>query len=338
MNSPQPLDLRPIPLTTTLGELTGPAVLEDSDGSAIVLVPRPDLEGITLETRHVWNNSLRTHTVHRSTEIGDMRIGRHPAPPRQLYRLPPGTIMGQRHRFLTVLRVTTLVAYHAWVIYVLTRWWLSDPLWVLLFFVFMIVGTALIFRWPRAWYTYTYNYVTEDGTSHRFEDLLAEKPHLEGAKERVAELKAEYGALLSDLAYRIEYPALFDPMFPATRAFTAALISWDSATDDDLSGPEWSALAADLRVLFDTARTQAEAIGLDHLPAEAREPAGRALKAAQLAASTTHDGERAAALDAAVEILEGLALYYLPKPAEAQQMIEGRRILALPGRRTTREA
>ena len=49
------------------------------------------------------------------------------------------------------------------------------------------------------------------------------------------------------------------------------------------------------------------------------------------------DDERKAARQQAIRILASLALYYLPDPDEAQTMIEGRRILALPGRRTTAE-
>ena len=56
------------------------------------------------------------------------------------------------------------------------------------------------------------------------------------------------------------------------------------------------------------------------------------VKAARLAQSTKVPAERAAALRQVSSILDGLALYYLPNPAEASLMIEGRPVLALPGR------
>ena len=63
-----------------------------------------------------------------------------------------------------------------------------------------------------------------------------------------------------------------------------------------------------------------------------------ALKAARLARSTKAPAERAAALRQVSAILEGLSLYYLPNPAEATLMIDGRPVLALPGRVARDEA
>lgn len=142
------------------------------------------------------------------------------------------------------------------------------------------------------------------------------------AQERVAAVKAAYGALLSDLAYRIENSALFDPAVEQTREFTLLLARWD---DDHarLPADEVAALARNLEVAFDAARAHAEALGLTHLPETARADAHRAAKAARVAQGATLDGERAAALERTNRILATLALYYLPTPEEAQLALDG---------------
>ena len=73
---------------------------------------------------------------------------------------------------------------------------------------------------------------------------------------------------------------------------------------------------------------------MDHLPAEARDRAGTALKAARLATDeAAPEPERQAALGRAVEILDQLALYYLPTGAQARRAITGSAPPQLPGRR-----
>ena len=170
--------------------------------------------------------------------------------------------------------------------------------------------------------------------TYEFGQLLSDRPRVEAAEAMVDEIKEHYGALLSDIVFRIEAPALFDPANEATRRFTSALLAWDSRTQD-LSGAEVSTLAAQVRVHFDAARSNAEALGIGYLPAEAQEPAGRALKAARLAKEGSTEGERTSAMKQVAAILDTLAIYYLPNPTEAQRMIEGRRLLELPGRRST---
>ncbi len=108
----------------------------------------------------------------------------------------------------------------------------------------------------------------------------------------------------------------------------------DLAVVNDL---EIGALAGEVRVAFDTAKANAEAVGMRHLPEAAVPDAQRALKAARLATSTKSPAERGTALRQVAAILSDLALYYLPSPKEAAQMVEGRRILALPGRLSTEE-
>lgn len=123
--------------------------------------------------------------------------------------------------------------------------------------------------------------------------MLDGTPAAQAAAALVARVKEEYGALLSDICYRIENPALFDPADAAAKRLARALIRWDD-NQGRLDPSELSVAAAEVRVAF--------------------------------------DAERAAALRQVSAILDGLALYYLPNPAEATLMIEGRPALALPGR------
>lgn len=146
-------------------------------------------------------------------------------------------------------------------------------------------------------------------------------------------VREEYGRLVSDIAYRIENPALFDPHEPLTQEFTLALLRWDD-TQELLEGKERQVLATRVVAGFRAARANAERIGMDHLPAESRRQAATALKAARLAADAgAAPAERAAALSRAIRILDALALYYLPKGTEARDAIGGRSIGQLPGRR-----
>lgn len=149
----------------------------------------------------------------------------------------------------------------------------------------------------------------------------------------VAAVKEEYGALLSDLRYRIEHPALFDVAVPTTRAFTTALLRWDD-TSSSIPAGEAAELAARVRLTFDAAKTHAEMVGTDHMASADRDAVRRAASALRLAESTTNPAERTAARRQAIRILGSLALYYLPDEGEALDMLEGRQILALPGRRS----
>lgn len=101
----------------------------------------------------------------------------------------------------------------------------------------------------------------------------------EEAEPQVADIKEAYGGLLSDVVYRITNSALFDPSVPQTREFTLLMAQWDDLPDD-ASETTAAELARALRIAFDTARANAEALGLTHLPSTARPPARRAVKAA----------------------------------------------------------
>lgn len=171
-----------------------------------------------------------------------------------------------------------------------------------------------------------------DGQTHRLRDMRQPE---QLATVDIDDVKEEYGRLLSDIAYRIEYPALFDPHVTTTRSLTVALLQWDN-NQGLLSYDESRALAARVRGAFQAARQHAESVGMNHLPQEARSDAQTALAAARLAADTrATSAERQTALQKAIAILDSLALYYLPTGADARRAIEGRTILALPGRRST---
>ena len=163
----------------------------------------------------------------------------------------------------------------------------------------------------------------------------AEQFVLPGAAEDIAidDVKAEYGRLISDIAYRIEYPALFDPHEPTSKAFTLALLQWDN-NDGVVGDDERRELALRVRATFEAARANAERIGMQHIPVESREKASTALKAARLATDqSATEAERATALQRAVTILDELALYFLPSGAQARKAITGNAPLQLPGRR-----
>lgn len=152
--------------------------------------------------------------------------------------------------------------------------------------------------------------------------LVRVAPTAAAVTARIDGLKETYGALLSDVVYRIENSAMFDNAVPLTRDFQVLLMRWDDE-QDSLPAIERGTLARQLELAFDTARDHAETVGLAHLPSTARPDGERAAKAARLAARATNDGERAAALEQVTRLLSSLALYYLPRPDEAPKMLGG---------------
>lgn len=144
--------------------------------------------------------------------------------------------------------------------------------------------------------------------------------------ERVGVVKARYGAKLSDIVYRIENSALFDPSVPETQRFQVALLAWDE------NSPDAEHLADEVERAFDEALRTAEKRGLDHLPETARDPARRAAKAATVAVSDAPPAEREAAAKRVAEILNSLALFYLPVVDPSTPSLIGRRREIEPGR------
>lgn len=152
-------------------------------------------------------------------------------------------------------------------------------------------------------------------------ELVARLPSPDAARDaalaRVADVRALYGRMLSDVAYRIENSALFDSAVPLTSRFETALALFSDATDQTTDA-ELTRRAGLVRVTFDAARANAETLGLGHLPVTARDDARRAAGAARLAASAATEAERAAANAQVVRILGSLALYYLPDVGRGQ--------------------
>ena len=153
----------------------------------------------------------------------------------------------------------------------------------------------------------------------------SEAAEISSAIVRVASVKAEYGSLLGDIAYRIENSALFDDAAPLTREFQLALIRWDDvqATADV---PTLQRASGEVELAFRTAKSHAETVGLSHLPTtSAQHKAERALKAAHLAERAPSQSEREAALAQVARLLDSIALYYLPSPADVPRMLGGAR-------------
>lgn len=142
------------------------------------------------------------------------------------------------------------------------------------------------------------------------------------ARRRVADVLETYGALLSDVAYRIENSALFDTTVAESKEFQLRLMQWEDQAAH-LDGAAVDALAREVALTFDTARANAERLGLAHLPLTARRTARQAVKAATLARTSPTEGERAAAREKVAKLLSRLALYYLPSPRSAPLLLGG---------------
>lgn len=329
MPTPPPLDPSPVRFDTPLHALTTPVALEDDEGTlAIAEVSR---DGSSVKVRVIRAGSEDPQNfagIAPTTELGDFAVGHLKRDFRRAFALPPGRAMLEHQ--IGALLARSLGALALVSISVLVV--LMAPTPTLKAFVagaLLTLAAAVMFYRPH--HRARSIYKTTSG-KYGFEHLLDDRPRVELAERLVDDVKEEYGRLLSDIVYRIESPALFDPACEATRRFTEALLTWDSRPVE-LEGSEVGTLAAAVQVQFATARAHAESVGMDYLPEEAREPATRALNAAKLARSGSTDGERKAALNRAAEILRSLAIYYLPNPREAERMIAGHRILALPGRR-----
>lgn len=153
-------------------------------------------------------------------------------------------------------------------------------------------------------------------------ELLTDVQRRETVLGRIEEVRQDYVDLRTDVGYRIENSALFDPLVPATSAFEVALARYD-AQADDLGLDELDELATDVEITYSVARDHAETIGMAHLPVTARADARRAAKAYRLAEGASNDAEREAAMGQVVRILDSLALYYLPAPEGFRQITDG---------------
>jgi len=166
--------------------------------------------------------------------------------------------------------------------------------------------------------------VVEDDTTISLAEAFARLPRDAGPRaaaiDQVAEIRALYGRMLTDIAYRIENSALFDSTVSTTRQLETSLALWSDVTRST-SDEEITRRSAVVAVAFRTARSHAETIGLGHLPTTARNSARRAVGAARLARSSRSAAERDAAQLRVVSILRFLALDCLPDPAALPRAI-----------------
>ncbi|MFT3889126.1 MAG: hypothetical protein QM713_13310 [Arachnia sp.] len=331
----QPLDLSPVRFETPIGTLAGPVVVETEDGATTVLeFLGPDGGGSKVRiSAQSASDPTYVHAVSPALELGELAIRHLSGRPVRAFALPPGSMQARHQlRVLAVASAISLAALALITVVLLSGLPAAAKSFVTTALVALAILAPLVPAKIRPAVRHVYR---TGGASYPLNRLLDGRPAAQAAAALVAAVKEEYGALLSDICYRIENPAMFDPADDAARRLTTALIRWDEG-QGRLDSSELSVAAAEVRVAFDAAKAHAEAVGMAYLPEHARPRAETALKAARLARSTTAPAERAAALKQVSAILGDLALYYLPSPAEASLMIEGRPVLALPGR-VTRE-
>lgn len=325
--------MQPVRFETQLRDLQTAVVVESEDGSLTVLEVQ-ERDGSTCSvrvTRPTSPDPVRIRRLDPASELGDFAVLHLHARPERAFRLPPGEVLVRHNLSVGLVRALAGLGALLVIIFLFVIPLPPQAQWALsvLVVVGTIAGLALAGRRKPAT---NHKFRTADGR-YALEHILDDRPSALAAGAAVEEIKTEYGRLLSDIVYRIENPALFDPLQEHAKRFTTALIRWDTQ-QARLDGAELGTLAAEIRVAFETAKAHAESIGMDHIPLESREDASRALKSARLAMSTKNADERRAALKATRQILQSLAIYYLPNPEEAQLMVEGRQLLALPGRRS----
>lgn len=335
-HNPPPLELGPVRFETTLAGLATPVVVE-TDGGGLNVVEVVETRGNSGKIRISRQGQIDPQYVRNvplDLELGDFTVVHLPKRPSRAFSLPRGR-MHAKHRLTVGLvgAVTALLCFSLVAVTLMTGF--SPQVKAFLSVLLALLALVGLFFRPRSTPAVTHTFNTPDGR-YPLERLLDDRPAAAAARGVVADIKEEYGRLLSDIGYRIEFPALFDPADGAAGRFTRALIRWDSH-HERMDGSELGTLAAQIRVAFETARAHAETVGMDHLPQEARADAGRALGAARIAKSGATPEERRTALARAKQILAELAIYYLPNPDETQLMVEGKRVLALPGRRRATE-
>ena len=144
-------------------------------------------------------------------------------------------------------------------------------------------------------------------------------PRIEEARERVENIRSDYGERKLDIVYRIEQPALFDASAPTTEAFLVALWEFDQIPDDAAPRQAEEA-AARVEVTYGLARRHAETVGIGHVAPEKADDVRRAAKVARLAVAGGSEGERAAARAQLSVLLASLALHFLPDAAEVRAL------------------
>ncbi|NLE99256.1 MAG: hypothetical protein GX596_14905 [Propionibacterium sp.] len=318
-------ELEPVSFHLRGKDLEGAYVVRYVDGHNIV-VEIDGREAVVHTNRRLTPRRYRL--LRQRSELGDVAIEARHRRPKSVYALPPGKVVPRLGRKFITIMVLVMLATLVFGI------WLSsvDP-------EFHVVGTLLLMLFTAAATILIVPhgdnlYELEGGEQHRVRSLVDRDFDERAGTQIIDAVKAEYGALLSDVVYRVERSALFDPAVPTTRRFTELMVRWDNDRSR-LRADEQQNLAADVRVAFDTARAHAEQLGIDHLPESSRAQAAVAAKALRLAADeAATKAERRAAEKSAGEILESLRLYYLPRLDEVAALLGGRTPKALPGRRS----
>lgn len=337
---PPSLDLPPIAFETPMARIETPVLIEylplgETAAKVAVLSQTPTFGERRVDVQLHEQDKISPVTIRfldATSELGDVALQTLRCKPLRAFALPPGGARVSLDPIALASRfgLVMLSAPLGLVLLFIAKLEAGLTFSVLLLMVlaYAIVMTLLPSKMPTA----RARYVSDQGT-FALTELQTALPALsvEKSTQRVDSVKAEYGRLLSDIEYRITNSALFDPAVTATRDFTAALIQWDDSAH--LSSAERAHLAARAEVAFTAARANAETLGIAHLPLAARDDGERAAKAARLSTSAPTVDERSAALRAVARILEGLALYYLPKPSEAVELVQGRAVRELPGRR-----
>lgn len=337
------VELEEIPLDTAVADLGEHTLVEFTEGLGVLTVvgrgPRAASAGVLdLRLRGTgWNSSLKGVDAARC--LGDVAAFARASEPLRAFRLPKGTVTFElsHQQGVGEGRVPLLIVGSLFTGILLTG--VLHSVWEggLGFMIGLVILTSMLGGAVMA----GMRLVSSGEVGYRIDGVrmkLAELPlplDVETAIRQVEAVKEEYGQLLTDLAYRIEHPALFDAASPATERLTLALFEWDTTVTglDDAARVE---LARTVVASFEEARDHAERVGMAHLPEDSRELATRALKAARVAQDPgAGRAEREAARRVAIDLLAGLALYYLPTPDEARVALGGRRLRQLPGRRAS---
>lgn len=329
---PAPLNPQPLDFSLPVGEITGGAAVQFEEPEGLVVVQPEKRSGHQVRLRLSRSRHMDPVFVEApaTRELGDVLLATLPHKPLRAFAIPGGRLKTRYH--LTRPLIRAIITMTALALLPLILVLITQPA------LRAFLAAAALMAAVGAWLINAGNarpseviYVTADG-QYPFATLLEDRPGIDAARRLVEQVKQSYGALLSDIVYRIETPALFDPAVETTRAFTTALIQWDNS-NATMGSAELSTLAARVQLTFETARAHAETVGLDHVPASARQEVERAAKAAQLAKLSHSESERAAALKQTMKILDAVRLYYMPSAAEAEAIAGGKQVLALPGRR-----
>lgn len=134
------------------------------------------------------------------------------------------------------------------------------------------------------------------------------------ARDVVEAIQQQIGEDRCDPLYVLENGAFFDIKVHPSRMFFAALTAWED-NQASYTPDEAAKAAAELKVLYDAARLNAERIGVLHLPGNRVDEGKKAQHLLNLARTTPSAGEREAAWAAAAKILLGLNLAYMPRQA-----------------------